>query len=31
VHLLFDPLTRQFKAELRLDRERVGHALDLRF
>jgi hypothetical protein len=31
VHRLFDPFTRQFKAELRLDRERVGHALDLRY
>jgi hypothetical protein len=31
VQRLFDPLVRLLKAELRLDRERVGHALDLRY
>jgi hypothetical protein len=27
---LYDPLVRRLKAELRLDRERAGHVLDLR-
>jgi hypothetical protein len=30
VRRLYDPLARRLRAELRLDRERVGHALDLR-
>lgn len=30
VNRLYDPLVRRLKAELRLDRERAGHALDLR-
>ncbi|WP_281245396.1 hypothetical protein [Geodermatophilus ruber] len=31
VRRLHDPLVRQLKAELLLDRERIGHALDLRY
>jgi hypothetical protein len=30
VRRLYDPMMRRLKAELRLDRERAGHALDLR-
>lgn len=30
VRRLYDPMVRRLKAELRLDRERAGHALDLR-
>jgi hypothetical protein len=30
VRRLYDPLARRLRAELRLDRERVGRALDLR-